>query len=73
MLSEYDDCFIWKCDGCPHEAVFPVHDFWSALAQLKARGWQITRDEDGWDHRCPKCKRERSASILDMKPKRVSG
>jgi hypothetical protein len=73
MFAEYPDAFIWRCDHCPNEAIFPPDDFWGALGQLKSRGWQITRDDDGWSHACAKCQRERSAKILDMPSNKVRG
>jgi hypothetical protein len=72
MFAEYPDVIQWQCDGCGLTLEFPPRSFWSGLDEIKARGWQICRDDDGWDHRCSKCKRS-SASILDMKPKKVSG
>ena len=64
-FEEHSDCFIWRCDGCRLEAVFPPGNFWDALAQLKARGWQITRLDD-WVHRCGQCKKKSEEKILSM-------
>jgi hypothetical protein len=64
-FEEFPDCFIWQCDRCHLEAVFPRGNFWSALAELKGRGWQITRLDD-WVHRCAKCKKIVEAEILNM-------
>jgi hypothetical protein len=52
---EYDDCFIWRCDKCPHEAVFPPGNFWSCVAELKSRRWTFIREDGDWSHRCPSC------------------
>ena len=51
-FEEFSDCFVWSCDQCDQQAVFPPGDFWSALAELKARGWFIYRDRDDneWAH-----------------------
>ena len=50
-FEEHEGCFVWRCDKCRIEAVFPPGNFWAALAELKSRGWQITRLDD-WVHRC---------------------
>ena len=62
---EHEDCFVWRCDRCRLEAAFPPSNFWSALSELKARGWQITRLDD-WVHHCAKCKKIVEAEILNM-------
>jgi hypothetical protein len=62
-FEEYEDCFVWQCDDCSLRAEFPPGDFWGALAELKARGWRIWREEDGWTHRCARCKKT-GAEIL---------
>jgi hypothetical protein len=65
-FEEFSDCFVWSCDHCDQQAVFPPGDFWSALTELKARGWLIYRDRDDneWAHQCGRCKRKYSAGIL---------
>ena len=37
-FEEFSDCFVWSCDQCSQQAVFPPGDFWSALTELKGRG-----------------------------------
>jgi hypothetical protein len=64
-FEEFEDCFVWRCDRCRQEAVFPPGNFWTALAELKSRGWQITRLDD-WVHRCAKCKKIVEAEIMNM-------
>lgn len=72
MFDEYPDVFVWRCDACGLSAEFPVGDFWSSLAELKARGWRITRDDNGWAHCCGKCKAKSSGlGLLDRKLRRV--
>ena len=68
-FEEYEDSFVWKCDFCGRSAEFPPDDFWSALAELKSRGWRISREDDGWTHRCSRC-RKSAAELLDMPLKR---
>lgn len=78
-FSEYEDCFVWQCDGCGLTAEFEGSQrpgyFMSCVDELKRRGWRIWRDEGGqwgeWHHKCAKCRRT-EPSILDMKfPKRA--
>lgn len=70
-FSEYDDAFVWRCDGgCGRSVHYAPDNFWGALADLKSRGWLIRRDDDGWGHLCRKC-RKSEASWLDRKPKVV--
>jgi hypothetical protein len=69
-FDEFEDCFVWKCDRCGCKAVFPPGNFWAALAELKSRGWEIDRDEDGWGHTCRKC-RKTSAELMSMPVRRV--
>jgi hypothetical protein len=71
-FDEYDDSFVWKCDFCGRSAEFPPGDFWSALAELKSRGWLISREEDGWTHRCSRC-RGRSTKITPTAARRSRG
>jgi hypothetical protein len=72
MFSEFDDCFQWKCDKCGLTAEFAPGDFYRALGELKARGWGIVRDDDGWAHYCAKHKRS-AAQILDMPSNKLRG
>ena len=63
---EFEDAFVWQCDKCPHEAVFPPGNFWGCIAELKARRWTFIRGEGDWSHWCPDCKGKTAAEILDM-------
>ena len=67
-FREYDDCFLWYCDKCHHQAVFPPGNFWSCVAELKARRWEFIRDDEArdWSHRCPECRKIVEAEILNM-------
>jgi hypothetical protein len=69
-FEEFDDCFIWRCDGCGLHADFPPRSFFGALAELKARGRRISRDGEGWAHSCGKCKAKADAGLLDRLPTR---
>jgi hypothetical protein len=66
-FNEYEDCFVWACDGdnCERRAMFPPDSFWSALRELKSRGWLVDRGKDGWWHYCPRC-RKTGAEVLAM-------
>jgi hypothetical protein len=63
---EYDDAFIWRCDKCLHEAVFAPGNFWSCVAELKARRWGFIRGEGDWDHRCPECRKKSEENVGEM-------
>jgi hypothetical protein len=65
-FDEYDDCFVWRCDRCHTKAIFPPGNFWSALAELKSRGWLIEREDEGWGHTCRRCVKAMSAEIMRM-------
>jgi hypothetical protein len=71
-FSEYSDCFVWVCNDCGLEAVFPPDDFWHRKNELSARGWRFTRHErDGWLHQCGACARKEATaavSVLDKVP-----
>ena len=43
-FDEWDDAFVWRCDDCHLTVEFPARDFYSCVAELKARGWQMIRD-----------------------------
>ena len=57
MFLEYEDEFVWRCDGkdCGKQAIFPPTDFMDCVAELKSRGWSFYRDDDGWTHHCQRC------------------
>jgi hypothetical protein len=55
MMSEYSDCFLWTCDSCGLEAEFArggAGSMYDAVAELRARGWLISRMAGGWSHYC---------------------
>ena len=58
MFEEYDDCFVWRCNTCGKTAEFPPGDFWGALAELKSRGWKVSRGPDDWEHYCGACRKK---------------
>ena len=70
--GEYPEFIQWQCDGegCGLTLEFPLGSFWPGLNEIKARGWQIQRYDDGWLHYCARC-RKKEASWLDRKPKVV--
>jgi Fe2+ or Zn2+ uptake regulation protein len=76
-FEENPESFLWTCDVCGLVADLPPHDFWRALSELKARRWQITRTEDGWQHLCSRCRGKKSATniagFLDRKPRASRG
>ena len=46
------------CDFCPEDTYMDFgRDEWSdMIAELKADGWKIFKDDDGnWTHKCPDC------------------
>jgi hypothetical protein len=53
---EEQGLFVWSCDTCSHEAVFRADDFYSCVRELRDRGWQFMRDDEGgWSHSCGRC------------------
>jgi hypothetical protein len=65
-FEEDESGFTWRCERCGLLAEFPPHSFWRGVDELKARGWQFSRDsEGGWGHLCAKCGRKRVAELLD--------
>jgi hypothetical protein len=67
-FEECSDCFLWKCDHCPHTTEFAPHDFRDCVDELKSRGWGFQRDDEGgWTHWCPRCRKagmERISSLF---------
>lgn len=72
MMDEFEECFIWRCDGdrgltAEFQRGGPG-SFRACVDELKSRGWRIFRDRHGeWHHRCGKCKADVAANILDSK------
>jgi hypothetical protein len=67
-FEEFEDCFVWRCEKCRLEAVFPPGNFWACVAELKARRWSFTRDDESrvWTHYCWKCRNAVAAEIMNM-------
>jgi hypothetical protein len=71
-FAEFEDCFIWSCNSCGYEVVFPPHDFWGCVAELKARSWGFDRDEGDWTHTCGRCRhKHQQTNIMDRTFKTV--
>ncbi|MGA7634796.1 MAG: hypothetical protein WCB11_28860 [Terriglobales bacterium] len=68
-MDEYEDCFVFRCDGCGLTAQFQrggPGSFMACVGEIKDRGWRIGRDQYGdWDHRCGRCKAKASADLLN--------
>ena len=68
MMTEYSDCFVWRCDSCELEADFArggVGSMYDAVAEL--RGARLADLSDGWaldallrEADCRKARAERS-------------
>ena len=73
-FTEYDDAFVWECNDCGKEVIFPPADFSDCVGELKQRGWSFHRTPSEWGHRCSPCTRkarERYKGILDRPFKTV--
>jgi hypothetical protein len=77
-FEEHSDVFLWRCDQCGHEAIFPPNDFWSCVAELKSRRWGFSPPEQGveggdtWSHYCGRCRsKHQRTSIMDRTIKSV--
>lgn len=49
--------FVFVCDVCGEieeaaDARYAFDAFWQAL---KDQGWQARKEDDDWEHFCPKC------------------
>ncbi len=68
-MDEYEDCFVFRCDGCGLTAEFQrggSGSFMACVGEIKDRGWRIGRDQYGdWDHRCGRCKAKASDDLLN--------
>ena len=75
-FSEYEECFIWRCDDCGLEAEFAPRDFMTCWGELRARGWHAKREQAGdevdWSHKCARCERKAVAELMNRKPRAVS-
>ena len=50
------------CDDCGSESpAYEEDEFEAMIASAKADGWQITRPEGKWEHRCCDCSKAGSA------------
>jgi hypothetical protein len=69
-MAEYEDCFIFSCDGCGLTAEFQrggPGSFMACVDEIKNRGWRISRDGDGdYSHRCGRCRKGEAARLLDQ-------
>jgi hypothetical protein len=60
---EVSDAFVWECDDCGLQAIFPPSDFYGRKDELKERGWLFRLDEETghegygrhWTHYCQRC------------------
>lgn len=55
------------CDGymC-NDFLELVGEYIECIEELKENEWKITKEEDEWQHYCPKCAaRERSRDVFD--------
>jgi hypothetical protein len=54
-MSEYEDCFVFACNGCGLTAEFErggPGTFMACVGEIKSRGWRIVRAGDDWEHFC---------------------
>src|SRR6478672_3683971 len=75
-FDEYEDAFVWKCNGCGLTVEFAPGNFRGCVDELKSRGWRFIRDHGdpeggGWSHKCGRCSRKSEASMLD-RPLRIA-
>jgi hypothetical protein len=74
MMSEYENAFVFSCEGCGLTAEFArggPGSFLSCVDEIKHRGWRIERTRDGdYRHRCGGC-RKSGADILNQTFRRV--
>lgn len=47
--------FFVYCDRCSHWTEVSVDTWREMMDEIKAEGWQVRRDGDGWEHICPSC------------------
>lgn len=75
-FEEFEDVFVWRCDGCGLSVEFAPHSFMSCWGELKSRGWRAKRERDGdevdWSHSCGACARKAVAEFMNRKPRAVS-
>lgn len=72
-FEEWTDVFIWRCDTCGKEVMFPPSDFFARVSELKARSWSFHHNDDGtWDHTCGRCRhKHQQTNIMDRQFKTV--
>ena len=54
-MSEYEDVFIFSCDGCGLTAEFdrgPPGTFMACVGEIRSRGWRMIREDGDWSHYC---------------------
>jgi hypothetical protein len=73
---DLEDAFIWECDDCKMQAIFPPSDFYKRKDELKERGWSFHLHEDTgredsgrhWSHYCQRCTWKRRKPVDLSKP-----
>ena len=60
-MSEYEDAFVFACDGCGLSAEFVrggPGSFMACVSEIKYRGWRIVREDGDYSHFCsnPDCR-----------------
>lgn len=54
-MSEYEDCFVFQCNGCGLSAELArggPGTFMAAVGEIKSRGWRIVREDGDYSHFC---------------------
>ncbi len=53
-----------ECDDCGEQSNrYDSDEFRQMVSEAKDDGWQVTRTEDGWEHRCADCAGNRSSGL----------
>lgn len=55
MIEKEAGTFIVYCDDCSCSELTEKDEFFEAVGSVKKKGWQITRGDHNWHHRCPDC------------------
>jgi hypothetical protein len=75
MFIELETSFVWECNTCGKQVIFPPSDFFGRVAELRARGWSfhLNDDEGGrdWTHSCAYCNHKRRQTSIFGKPREV--
>ena len=54
-MSEYEDAFVFICNGCGLQAEFERGGpgaFMACVSEIKSRGWRIVREDGDYSHFC---------------------